>query len=263
MSEAMNEVAQPLQGRSALVTGAGGGIGRGLALALAAAGASVTIVARRAATGDETASLIRAEGGAALSVECDVAQAHAVQHAVERAVETFGGLDILIHNAASGLSGMPAALEAITEEAWDEQVGVAVGGLFHCAKFGLPHLARSGRGRFIAFGSAYGLHGAGMNPAYAAVKAATRGFAKALTREWGPQGIGIFVVAPSSTSEASEAFFKQFPEIRKHYFGNFAFGRMGDPRHDIGETLVALCSPRFDYVTGQTLVVDGGLYTAL
>jgi NAD(P)-dependent dehydrogenase (short-subunit alcohol dehydrogenase family) len=263
MDAAMSQNEAPLRGKSALVTGAGGGVGRGLALALAAAGARVTIAARRAATGDETAALIRAEGGEALSVECDVAQANAVEHAVERAVAGFGGLDILIHNAASGLSGMAAALEAITEEAWDEQVGVAVGGLFHCARSGLPHLARSGRGRFIAFGSAYGLHAAGMNPAYAAMKAATRGFAKALTREWGPRGIGVFVIAPSSASEGSEAFFSQFPEVKKQYLANFAFGRMGDPRRDIGETVVALCSSRFDYLTGQTLVVDGGLYTAL
>jgi len=107
-----------LEGRVALVTGAGGGVGRGIALALAAAGAKVTIAARRAATGDETAELIRKEGGSALSVQTDVARREEVERAVARTVETYGALDIMIHNASSGLSGMPAQLGEISAQAW-------------------------------------------------------------------------------------------------------------------------------------------------
>src|SRR5262245_21583049 len=96
-----------LANRTALVTGAGGGVGRGIALALAAAGASVAIAVRRGATGDETVRLIEKEGGAAISVEADVSRHMDVERAVVSAAQRFGGLDIMVHNASSGLSGIP------------------------------------------------------------------------------------------------------------------------------------------------------------
>src|SRR6185369_4285470 len=114
-----------LQRRTAIVTGAGGGIGRGLALALAAAGSNVVIAARRAATGDETLALIRAEGGRAISLRTDVAQQADVQAAVRAAIETWGGLDIVVHNASSGKSGTPTACESIDDAQWDEQAAIA------------------------------------------------------------------------------------------------------------------------------------------
>ena len=99
-----------LQGRTAIVTGAGGGIGRGLALALAAQGANVIIAARRASTGDETRALVEAAGGRALCVQTDVAQRPDVNRAVAAAIDTYGALDIVVHNASSGLSSQPISL---------------------------------------------------------------------------------------------------------------------------------------------------------
>jgi len=252
-----------LEGRVALVTGAGGGVGRGIALALAAAGAKVTIAARRAATGEDTAAMIRGEGGTALALQTDVARREDVEQAVARTVEAFGGLDIMIHNASSGLSGHPAQLGEITERAWEEQLAVGMDGSLHCAQAAFPHLKRSGHGRYVGLNSAFGLHGAGMNPVYAAGKGALRGFIKSLAREWGPHGITVNAIAPASSTEAADAFFEQNPALKDAFLRNFPMRRMGRPRQDIGGAVVAVCGSGFGYVTGQTLFVDGGLMTVL
>ena len=252
-----------LGGRTALVTGAGGGIGRGLAQALAAAGANVVIAARRAATGDETRALIEAEGGRAIAVATDVAQRAQVEAAVAAAVEGFGGLDIVIHNASSGQSSLPTACEAIDDARWDEQYAIAVDAAFYLARASFAPLRASGRGRFIVLSSAQGLHGGAMNPVYAAVKSAQRGLAKALAREWGPHGITVNAIAPASETEATKAYFERNPQIREQIVGTIALRRMGEMRQDIGGAVVALCSDLMRFVTGQTIPVDGGAYTAL
>lgn len=252
-----------LEGRTAIVTGAGGGIGRGIALALAAEGANVVIAARRSATGEETAARIRAEGGVALPIQTDVTVYGQVEATVAAAVAKFGGLDIVVHNASHGLSGVPANLEDITEENWDAQAAVSLGGAFHCARAAFPYLQASGRGRFVILCSAFGLHGAGMNPAYASHKGGERGFTKGLAREWGPHKITVNAISPAAATEPTEVFFAQNPAVRDQYLSNFPMRRMGREREDIGESVVSICSDGFGYVTGQVIQVDGGLYTAV
>jgi 3-oxoacyl-[acyl-carrier protein] reductase len=157
-------------GRTAIVTGAGGGIGRGLALALAAAGANVVIAARRAETGDETRALIEAEGGRAVCVAGDVAQQAQVQRAVRAALEHFGGLDIVVHNASSGQSSVPTACEAIDDARRFRFMSRWMP--FHRAG---RIRARCQRARALVISVPHtALHGA-MNPVYAAVKNAQRG----------------------------------------------------------------------------------------
>lgn len=253
-----------LQGRIALVTGAGGGIGRGIAQALAAAGACVAVTGRRLSNCDETVKLIGTEGGTALAFQADVSDAAAVRAAVDAAVQRWGRLDIVVQNAnAGGDSALPVALEAVTEDDWSRQAQVAWDGSLHCAQAALPHLKASGHGRFIVLGSAFGLHGAAMNPVYAALKGGDRGFVKSLAREWGAHGITVNAIEPAATTEPVEIFFAQNPAVRDAYLQMFPLGRMGSPRDDIGRAVVALCSDLMGYVTGQNLPVDGGLYTAL
>lgn len=252
-----------LKGRTAIVTGAGGGIGRGLACALGLAGANVVVAARRASTGEETADLVRRDGGMALAVETDVSDRGAVYRMTAAAVAAFGGVDIAIHNASSGLSGKAFALEEVTDPDWDEQVGVALGATFHLAQATFPHLRASGHGRFIVFTSSQGLHGGAMNPVYAATKSAQRGFVKALAREWGPHGIVVNGVAPAALTDAARDYLERDPERSARALASFPLGRMGDMRDDIGAAVVALCSDHWRYVTGQTIAVDGGYYTAL
>ena len=254
---------QRFSGKTALVTGAGGGIGRGIALALAAEGANVVVAARRAATGDETAALIGAERGRALAVECDVTHNDQVKAAVTLTVSTYGGLDIVVHNANNSESAMPVALEAIDDARWNSQATVAWDAAFFVARAALPFLKKSSAARFVMLGSAFGLHGAAMNPIYSALKGGDRGFVKALAREWGPFGITVNAIQPASATEPTEVFFNQHPAVRDQFMKNFPMGRMGKPREDIGRAVVAICSDDFAFVTAQSIQVDGGLYTAL
>jgi len=252
-----------LKGRTAIVTGAGGGIGRGIALALGLAGANVVIAARRGATGEETAALVRKDGAAALAIEADVSDGDAVERVVAETVKIFGGIDIAIHNASSGLSGKSFTLEDISDWDWDEQVGVALDAAFHLARATFPYLRDTGRGRFIVFNSSQGLHGGAMNPVYTATKNAQRGFVKALAREWGPYGIVVNAVAPAALTDAAKSYLEADLERSAKAMKSFPLGRMGDVRDDIGAAVVALCSDYWRYVTGLTVPVDGGYYTAL
>ena len=252
-----------LKGRTAIVTGAGGGIGRGIAQALGLAGANVVIAARRAATGDETAQLVRNDGGSAVCIETDVTDRDGVDRLVAATLATYGGLDIVVHNAASGLSGKSFKLEEIDDASWDEQCAVALGAAFHLAQAAFSHLRESGHGRFIVLNSSQGLHGGAMNPAYAAVKSAQRGFVKALAREWGPFGILVNAVAPAALTDAAKNYLASDPQRAQKARDSFPLGRMGDMRDDIGAAVVVMCSDYWHYVTGLTVPVDGGYYTAM
>jgi 3-oxoacyl-[acyl-carrier protein] reductase len=252
-----------LEGRVALITGAGAGIGRGIALALAAAGANVAVTGRRLSNCEETLQLIDDEHGNAIAVEMDVGDEQAVRDAVTHTVTQWGRLDIVVQNANAGDSAHPIALESVTEEDWYRQARVAWDGTLYCAQAALPHLKASGRGRFIVLGSAFGLHGAAMNPVYSALKGGDRGLVKSLAREWGTYGITVNAIEPAAMTEPAEAFFEQNPAVRDAFIAMFPLGRLGVPRDDIGRAVVALCSDLLGYVTGQNLPVDGGLYTAL
>jgi 3-oxoacyl-[acyl-carrier protein] reductase len=252
-----------LAGRTALVTGSGGGIGRGIALALAEAGANVLIAARRALTGDAVAREITDAGGRALSVQTDVTRRSEVDAAVARAVESFGGLDIVVHNASSGRSPEPATLEGVTDELWEAHASVAIRAAFHCAQAALPHFRARGAGRYIVLTSAVALQGSAYLPVYAAVKNAQRGFVKALAREWGPWGIHVNAIAPAAETPAVTRYFEQNPHLRAGAIERMPLRRMGDPRSDIGAAAVFLAGEGSRFITGQTLVVDGGNYTCL
>lgn len=252
-----------LQGRTALVTGAGGGIGRGLAQALAGAGANVVIAARRTATGNETLALIDAEGGRAICVQTDVARRGDVEAAVRATIASYGGLDIVVHNASSGQSSLPTKCEEIDDARWDEQYAIAIDAAFYLAQAAFAHLRDTGRGRFVILSSAQALHGGAMNPIYASVKSAQRGMVKALAREWGPHNVTVNAIAPAAETDASKAYFERNPQIRERILSAIPLRRMGDMRDDIGGAIVALASDSMRFVTGQTIPVDGGAYTAL
>lgn len=250
-----------LAGRTALITAGATGLGLAISQSLAAAGANVVMAVRRPEAGQDAVDGIEREGGRALAVVADATAPAQMQAAVDRAVAAFGGLDIAIHSANNPASALPQALEDVTDADWHAQASVAHLGAFNLARAAHPHLKRGGRGRFIVLASAFGLHGAGFNPVYSALKGGDRGFVKSLAREWGPDGIAVLAVAPSAATPPTQVFFDSNPSLREAYFANFPMRRMGHPREDVGVAFVALCGDHFRYITGQTLLTDGGLYT--
>lgn len=252
-----------LKERIALVSGAGGGVGRGIALALAQAGARIIVAARRAATGLETVRLIREAGGHALCVETDISRRIPVEQAVAAGVAEFGRLDIVVHNAVSGLSGVPVQLEDIDAARLEEEAGIALDGAFFLARAAFPHLRDHGRGRFIVLTSVEGVHGGSVNPVYGLTKAGQRGFVKALAREWGPHRINVYGLTPAALTDSAREHFRRFPDAEARVTAAIPLGRMGDPQSDIGAAAVALCGDDLHFVTGQILNVNGGYYTAL
>lgn len=251
-----------LEGSAAVVTGASGGIGRSIAAAFAAHGAGVVLAARREDAGAKAVRAINAAGGRALFVRCDVTRRADVDAAVAAAVDAYGGLDIVVHNANSAIANEPHRVEEIEAADWDEVVRVASLGAFHCAQAAHTQLRRR-EGRFIVLTSAAGMEGSAYLPAYAAAKASQRAFVKSLAREWGSAGITVNALSPVAETPSLSAYLQKNPEVRSRLAGRAALGRVGDPDRDVAQAAVFLASGMARFITGQTLVVDGGAFMGL
>jgi NAD(P)-dependent dehydrogenase (short-subunit alcohol dehydrogenase family) len=251
----------PLEGKVVLVTGGGAGIGRSISLACAGAGAAV-VVAGPGDNAEETAGVIGARGGRSVFARTDVTVAEQVEAAVARAVSTFGHLDAVVHNATSRHSSEVVAIEAIDDDAWEDHVAVSLRGAYHCARFARPHLEQR-RGRFLLMTSPAAMEGSSALPAYAAVKGAVRGLARSLAVEWGPVGVGVVCVSPLAHTPALERAYVANPELEARMSRMVPLGRIGDPDTDIAPVVVFLLADDARYITGQTIVVDGGRFTSL
>ena len=251
----------PLQERVVLVTGGGAGIGRAICVACAAAGAAV-VVAGPGDNAEETAELVRTAGGRALFARTDVTVAPQVEAAVEIGVRAFGRLDAVVHNATSRLSSNVVAIDAVDDDAWTDHVAVSLRGAYHCARFARPHLERR-HGRFLLMTSPAAMEGSSALPAYGAVKGAVRGLAKSLAVEWGPIGVGVVCVSPLAHTSALERAYLANPELEERLARAVPLGRIGDPDTDIAPVVVFLLGDDARYITGQTVVVDGGRLTTL
>ncbi|HEX4778085.1 MAG TPA: SDR family oxidoreductase [Acidimicrobiia bacterium] len=245
-----------------LVTGANRGIGRGLALAFADAGARVVVTARDVDGGETVTSDIRARGGDAHFARCDVTKRGDVEHAVASALDHYGALDVMVHNAVSVRSSEPHDLASAPLSLWDEHASVSVSGAYNCATAAYEQLRKSG-GAMLLLTSPAGIHGSRNSPFYAGVKGAQRAFVKSLAREWGGDGIRVNGLAPLATTPALADAFVNDPTMEARLTRVIPLGRFGDPEHDIGPAAVFLCSDDARYVTGQTLVVSGGRLTSL
>jgi 3-oxoacyl-[acyl-carrier protein] reductase len=222
----------------------------------------VVVAARRAENGEPVAEEIRARGGRAICVPTDVLERDAISAAVARAVDEFGSLDVMVHNAFSSAK-QPYGVEDASDEEWRQVSRSAVWASIWCAQAASPHLAASDRGRLILVSSAAGIEGSASLPLYAAVKAAQRGLAKSLAREWGARGVTVNCIAPIALTGALETAFEQNPNLRGGLEGRLPLGRFGDPERDIGSVVAFLASAAAGYVTGQTIVCDGGSFTGL
>jgi 3-oxoacyl-[acyl-carrier protein] reductase len=244
-----------------LVTGGGAGLGRAICFACAAAGASVVVTAPRD-NGADTVEAIAAAGGLASWIRADVTSFADVEAAVTHTVETYGGLDAVVHNATSRHSSQVVALADLSLDEWDDHVAVSLRGAYHLARAALPHLPPH-RGRLVLMTSPAGMEGSTALPAYGAVKGALRGFAKSLAIEWGPAGVAVTCVSPLAMTPALERAYAENPALAPRLREAVPLGRVGDARTDVAPVVVFLLGDGGRYLTGQTVVVDGGRFTTL
>jgi NAD(P)-dependent dehydrogenase (short-subunit alcohol dehydrogenase family) len=247
-------VGNRLEGRTAIVTGAGQGIGRGIALAVAKEGAGVALVGRTGSKLDKVRAEIEAVGGAATAVVADISERVASLGVVDRTVAEFGGVDIVVNNAQDSVQ---RRLEDTTDE--DVARAYTTGPLatLYMMQAALPHLKQRG-GSVVNFGSSTALLGEETFGSYAMAKEAIRGLTRVAAREWGRYGIRVNSICPASLSPSAEAWAQEHPKQFAHVLRTIPMGRMGDPEHDIGRAVVGLVSDDLQYLTGATLVLEGG-----
>jgi 3-oxoacyl-[acyl-carrier protein] reductase len=244
-----------LEGKVAIVTGAGRGIGRAYALRLAREGARVAVAEIQPAMGEETAAAIRAAGGDAIALPTDVSDEASAEAMARATAERFGRIDVLVNNAALfyGITRKP--FDEITVAEWDRLMAVNVRGVWLCCKAVLPHMRRAGGGKIVNIASDTVLSGVPYFLHYVASKGAVIALTRALAREVGDDNICVNAVAPGFTlSEAGQAAGTE-PAARS--IAGRPLGRAEVPEDLVG-TIVYLASPASDFVTGQLLAVNGG-----
>lgn len=246
-----------LSGRCVLVNGAGRGIGRGIALAAASRGASVMVTALRADEAGAVAAEIADRGDVAASASCDVTDESAVRRVVALTQERFGSLDAVVHNAVPPSAAEIDPIENPDDRIWHEQVAVGLRGLYHFARHTHDALRKSG-GAFLVMVSKAGFTGVAEQASYAAVKGSQRGFIRALAREWGASGIRVNGLSPSAMTPALATYLAENPHMERDLIERAALRRLGDAEYDIGAAACFLIGSDSRFVTGQTLIVDGG-----
>jgi NAD(P)-dependent dehydrogenase (short-subunit alcohol dehydrogenase family) len=247
-----------LEGRRALITGGAAGIGRATSLLLAAHGAAVAIADVNEAGAREAAAAIEAGGGRALAIGCDVTRSDDCRRAVDATVDAFGGLDILFNNA--GIIRRADVVET-TEDEWDRVMAVNVKSVFLMSKFAVPVMAAGGGGSIVNTASGWGLKGGGRAVSYCASKGAVVVMTRAMAIDHGPQNIRVNCICPGDTDTgmlADEA--RQLGEPDDRFRAEAAarpLNRLGQPL-DIANAVLYLVSDQAAWVTGTSLIVDGG-----
>lgn len=241
-------------GKTALVTGGGTGLGRQTAIRLAEAGAKVILASNDLPSIEETAEEIRAAGGYALPVETDVSKPDSVNRMIEQAKTHVGGVDILINNAAIYPS---KPFEEVSVEEWDEVFGVNARGGFLCAKAVVPHMKEMRWGRIINISSITFFVPFDNLIHYVATKGAAVGFTRALAKEVGEYGITVNSIAPGAFPTKAEEIHPDREGYNRKILDVQCLKRRGTPE-DLANAVLFFCSDLSAFVTGQTMLVDGG-----
>lgn len=246
-----------LEGRVAIVTGSAQGIGKAYAERLAKEGARVVVADVAYERAKETAARIRESGGEAMAIEVDVSEESSTIEMARKTVEKYGRIDILVNNAAMFVALFPKKpFTEITVEEWDRVMAVNVKGLFLCCKAVFPYMKSQGRGKIINISSSTFWHGSPDFLQYVTSKGAVIGFTRQLAREVGDYGINVNCITPGLTaSEGAERVYS--PEYLDAVAQRRCFKRWERPEDLVG-TVVFLASDDSDFITGQTINVDGG-----
>lgn len=259
-----------LKGKTAIITGGGravlkdgscGSIGYGIATAYAKEGANLVITGRNVQKLlDAKEELERLYGIQVLPVQADVAAGQdneaVVQNVVDKAIEAFGDIHVLINNAQASASGV--SLTDHTTAQFDLAIYSGMYAAFYYMKACYPHLKKT-KGTVINFASGAGLFGNYGQSAYAAAKEGIRGLSRVAATEWGPDDINVNVVCPLAWTAQLEGWADNFPEAFKANVKMPPMGHYGDVEKEIGRACVALASPDLKYMTGETITLEGGL----
>ena len=242
-----------LAGKVALVTGGAQNIGRAICLALAEAGASVLVNTRRSIDeAQQTVDQIAAVGGTAMVVSADVTHPDAVERMVTKGVGTYGGIDILVNNAAVRRE---ANLTDVTFEEWREIVGIILDGAFLCTRSCIPHIRARGGGSIVNIGGMTGHSGAKDRIHVVTAKAGLAGFTKAVALDVAKFGITANCVVPGMIATERG---KHSPQVAQHHAERaMPLGRRGTPQ-EVAALVRYLCGPQARYVTGQSWHLNGG-----
>jgi 3-oxoacyl-[acyl-carrier protein] reductase len=247
-------MSKKLEGKVALITGGAQGIGRAIVLLFAREGAKVVITDINVQKAQETCREVESLGQEGLAIGGNVADAREAEAMILQAVEKFGHLDILVNNA--GITRDQVLLR-MKEEDWDLVFSVNLKGAFHCTKAALRPFLKQKGGKMVNIASVTGQMGNAGQANYAASKAGVIGFTKSIAREYANRNIQVNAVAPGFIDTAMSQAIPQ--RDREFLIKQIPMERLGTPE-DVAEAVLFLCSPAANYVTGQVLNVNGGMY---
>ncbi|MCM3214782.1 3-oxoacyl-[acyl-carrier-protein] reductase [Niallia taxi] len=244
-----------LDGKTALVTGGSRGIGRAIALKLAKEGANVAVnYAGSAALANEVVEEIKQLGKDAIAIQCDVSNGESVANMIKETLDHFGSLDILVNNAGITRDNL---LMRMKEAEWDDVINTNLKGVFHCTKAVTRQMMKQRKGRIINITSIVGVTGNPGQANYVAAKAGVIGLTKTTAKELAARNITVNAVAPGFiTTDMTD----KLPEdVKNAMLSQIPLAKFGEP-DDIANAVVFLASDESNYITGQTIHIDGGMY---
>ena len=245
-----------LDGKVALITGAGSGIGRASALVFAREGAKVALADIVVEGGEETVRMVKEAGGEAFFIKADVSNAAEVEAMVNTVVETYGRIDCAYNNA--GIEGQLASTDEYAEDMFDKVIGINLTGVWLCMKYELPHMLKQGSGAIVNTASGAGLIGVAGMSAYVASKHGVVGLTKTAALEYAKSGIRVNAVCPGLIQTPMvERITAEQPQLGEALVASEPIGRTGKPE-EIAESVVWLSSDAASFVTGHAMSVDGG-----
>ena len=252
----MNQDLFSLEKKIAIVTGGSRGIGRSIALGFARAGADVVVTSRTAKDVERVAGEIEREGRKALAIAADVSKSEDVDKIIKRSLKAFGRIDILVNNA--GISPIYKRAERITEEEWDQIMGVNLKGTFLCCLAAGEVMIEQQRGNIINITSVGAKVGLTRLLVYCASKGGVEQITKVLALEWARHNIRVNAIGPAYVETALTKPIQESPRLYDPLLQQTPMGRFAKPEEIVGAAIY-LASPASSYVTGETIYVDGGL----